>query len=139
MPQSAEPRLRDALAGLPDPPLPAELWPRVSRARHRQVARRRLALAGTAAVAFAALLLPAGWMERTQAPDPVARIATAQDPPPRAAASPDTAARLRSLDRELQAAYRRGSDSAEIAQLWEARSALLRARPPAPSARPVRI
>lgn len=34
-------------------------------------------------------------------------------------------ARLRSLDRNLQAAYRRGSSEAEIAQLWRTRQMLL--------------
>ena len=59
--------------------------------------------------------------------------------PPRVPAASDPTARLRTLDRELQAAYLRGSGEAEIAQLWEARAALLRDRVPATPVRPVRI
>lgn len=139
MADQADDRLRVALASLPDAPLPDALWPRVARARNRQLARRRLALGGAAAAVFAALVLPTGLVERDVVPGTDARMATASSTLPRATTGFDASARLRSLDRELQAAYRRGSGTAEIAQLWEARSALLRARDTATPVRPVRI
>ena len=66
-------------------------------------------------------------------------IASTGDMPARAPVASDPDARLRILDRELQAAYRRGSDASAIAQLWEARDALLRERATAMPVRPVRI
>lgn len=144
MAQHAEPALRRSLATLQDPPLPDGLWPRVARARARQLERRRLALGGAAAVAFAALALPLALVDRGVPPDAGGRQArTASAQPPRATADHDATARLRSLDRELQAAYRQGSDDAGIAQLWAARAALLRDRDRdrdrATPVRPVRI
>lgn len=138
MAHQAELPLRRSLAALQDPPLPEALWPRVARARARQLARRRMALGGAAAAVFAALLAPVALLDRGAVPGTSGQLAAGAEPP-RAPAASDATARLRSLDRELQAAYRRGSDSAEIAQLWEARAALLRTRDPATPVRPVRI
>lgn len=136
MAPQADHRLR--LAALPDPPLPAGLWPRIAKARSRQVAGRRAALGGAVAVAFAALALPIALTVQQGAPGasvPLASPAAAHAAP----ADADVSARLRSIDRELQAAYRRGSGEAEIAPLWEARAALLDNRSPAAPVRPVRI
>ena len=105
-----------------DPPLPPGLWPRVARARRRQPLR----LAGPG--------------EALRAPGP--SIAAIDAAPAAANATPataDQATRLRILDRELQDAYRRGSAQAEIAQLWQARDAVLRGSAPATPIRPVRI
>ena len=133
-------RLQRHLATLPEPPLPEALWGRVAHARRRQVARRRLAIGGGVAVALALAVLPAQLPGPAVTADEQAAIAVAAHaPPPRVAAGSDPAARLRTLDRELQAAYHRGSDEAEIAQLWEARAALLGDRVPATPVRPVRI
>ncbi len=138
MPITDADRLQHHLGALPEPPLPAALWPRVARARRRQLARRRIALGGGVAALLAVLVLPG----RLPGPGPLegadAAIAAAHTMPPRAAAA-DPDARLRILDRELQAAYHRGSGEAEIAQLWQARAALLRERERHAPVRPVRI
>lgn len=130
--------LRRRLGALPEPALPAALWERVARARRRQVARRRLVLGGGVAAVLALLVLPLGVPEPAQRV-PASDIASAGAVPSRAPVASDAGARLRTLDRELQAAYRRGSDAAEIAQLWEARDALLRESGQATLIRPVRI
>lgn len=129
------------LSTLADPPLPPALWSRVARARRRQLVHRRIAVGGGIAVAFALLLLPGGLPGPGVAPvpDPASQLASADPPPARAPSHADQAARLRILDRELQEAYRRGSGEAEIAQLWEARAALLGERTPSFPVRPVRI
>lgn len=136
-----EDRLHQHLGALPEPPLPAALWPRVARARRRQLARHRIALGGGVAALFALLVVPGRLPDSGpfQPTDPAAAMATTHVMPARAAVAADPDARLRILDRELQAAYHRGSDQAEIAQLWQARAALLRARNPGTPVRPVRI
>lgn len=132
-------RLRRHLEALPDPALPDALWSRVARAHRQQVARRRLALGGGVAVALAVLVLP------FRPPDPgdptvsASDVASAGTGPARAPVVADPDARLRILDRELQAAYHRGSDAAELAQLWQARDALLRETGQSMPVRPVRI
>lgn len=136
-----EARLQRHLGALPEPPLPAALWPRVARARRRQLARRRIALGGGVAALFALLVLPGRSPDPATPPpmDTAGVVASAPGAPARPAPSLDQHARLRILDRELQAAYRRGSGQAEIAQLWQARAALLRERDPGAPVRPVRI
>lgn len=132
--------LRRHLEALPEPPLPDALWVRVTGARRRQVARRRLALGGGVAVALALLVLPLRFGTPPGGQPGIANdIAAAEAAPSRAPVASDPDTRLRILDRELQAAYRRGSAAAEIAQLWEARDALLRERGDATPVRPVRI
>lgn len=140
-----EDRLHQHLGALPEPPLPAALWPRVARARRRQLARHRIALGGGVAALFALLVVPGrlpdpgAFPPSDPAADAAADAAATHVMPARAAVAADPDARLRILDRELQAAYHRGSDQAEIAQLWQARAALLRARNPGTPVRPVRI
>ena len=141
MAMTDEDRLQHRLGALPEPPLPAALWPRVARARRRQLARRRIALGGGLAALFALLVLPGrlsapGLLQGTGTA-PV--IAAARTVPPRADDAGDPDARLRILDRELQAAYHRGSGEAEIAQLWQARAALVRARDQGAPVRAVRL
>lgn len=133
--------LHERLAAPDDPPLPAGLWPRVAHARRRQLRIRRTVLGGGAVTLCALLLLPlhlAGPGSRPGDGAP-SRTAAAGTVPVRAPATTDPAARLRILDRELQDAYRRGSDDAEIAQLWAARAALLREGAATLPVRPVRI
>lgn len=131
--------LRRHLEALPEPALPDALWARVSRARRRQRARRQLVLGSGAAVALAVLVLPFQ-LPPPGGPPPVAdTVASTGAAPSRAPVAPEDAAGLRALDRELQAAYRRGSDAAEIAQLWQARDALLRETGRGTPVRPVRI
>ncbi|HEU4813861.1 MAG TPA: hypothetical protein VFS99_06510 [Xanthomonadaceae bacterium] len=140
-PATDEDRLQHHLGALPEPPLPAALWPRVARARQRQLARRRIALGGGIAALFALLVLPG----RLPGPDllrhtdAAALVASAHTMPARAPVAADPDARLRILDRELQAAYHRGSGPAEIAQLWQARAALVRERDQGTRVRPLRI
>lgn len=132
--------LRHHLEALPEPALPDALWTRVARARRQQVARRRLALGGGVAVALALLVLPFRFPHPGDQPVTANDIASTGDAvPSRAPVDSDSDARLRTLDRELQAAYRRGSDAAEIAQLWQARDALLRETGHTMPVRPVRI
>lgn len=131
--------LRRRLEALPDPALPDALWARVAHARRRQVARRRLALGGGAAVALAVFVLPFRLPHPGEQPVTASDIASTGAVPSRAPVASDPDARLRILDRELQAAYSRGSDAAEIAQLWQARDALLRETGHAMPVRPVRI
>ena len=143
MAMTDEDRLQHRLGALPEPPLPAALWPRVARARRRQLRRRRAVMGGGLVAACLALALPlrlAGPGEALRAPGP--SIAAIDAAPAAANATPataDQATRLRILDRELQDAYRRGSAQAEIAQLWQARDAVLRGSAPATPIRPVRI
>lgn len=128
------------LSTLADPPLPPALWSRVAQARRRQLVHRRFAVGGGIAVACALLLLPGlPGPGVAPVPDPASQLASAERAPARAPTHADQAARLRILDRELQEAYRRGSGEAEIAQLWEARAALLGERTPSFSVRPARI
>lgn len=132
-------RLRRHLATMPEPPLPDALWARVSGARRRQLARRRLALGGGVAVAVAVLVLPFR-LPQPAGPALVAHdIAATNGVQAREPAASDRRAQLRTLDRELQAAYRRGSDDPGIAQLWAARDALLREHDQPTPVRPVRI
>ena len=132
--------LRARLGALPEPPLPPDLWPRIARARRRQVARRRLAAGGGLAVLLALAVLP------LRSPEPLggqaapsAPMAAAPGLPYPAAPAMDAGAQLRVLDRELQAAYRTGAGEAHIAQLWAAREALLRGGAHAAPVRPIRI
>src|SRR5688500_1464746 len=134
-------RLLRHLSALPEPALPATLWTRVANARRRQLARRRIALDGGGAALFSLLVLP-GRLPTPDPPqrtDPPAVAASAHTVPARAPIAADPDARLRILDRELQAAYHRGSGQAEIAQLWQARAALVRERNQGAPVRPVRI
>lgn len=131
---------RPGLAASSDPPLPPGLWPRVARARRRQLRRRRAVLGGGLVAACLALALPLRLAGPDEAAPATGPSVVAVDATPRSGrGATDQATRLRILDRELQDAYRRGSAQAEIAQLWQARDALLRADAPATPIRPVRI
>lgn len=119
-----DPPLREQLRQLPDAPLPDHLWARVNAARGRRFRHRRIGVAAAAVAAIATVSLP--WLlpyESANAPAPAmvagATPATRQAPPI------DTTARLRALDRALQAGYERNASDAELAPLWAARARLV--------------
>lgn len=121
-------RIQAYLASLPAPTLPAALWPRVhaERARRRATRRRHVAIAIAAALVLAVLPLRLLRHEAVTAPTGTAGVdaATPLLPDPATAA---LQAQIRALDRELQAGYARGADEAELAPLWQARRAALKA------------
>jgi len=112
--------LRHALEELHDPPAPEALWPRLRARRRRQLRSRRaitaLASTGLAAALFVVLVRPG----TVPAPAIVTRA-----PSMHASSADDMDARVRAIDRALQAAYDRGASDTEIAPMWEARHALL--------------
>lgn len=136
-------RLKQHFQALPEPDLPDGLWARLDGVRQQRLHRRRLGMGvgATAAIALAALLIMPMHGPSPDAPSPLAtapaEVSTTAQPQSiaiqtntrdQATDQPDnrhTVARLRQLDRHLQAAYRRGSSDAEIAQLWRTRQALL--------------
>ena len=114
----------------PDP----ALWPRIVRARQRQLARRRWALAGLASAAVAVLAVTTSLSPRP--PDDPAPTWSAQDEShalegewrrlgPRAVSTPGMA-RVRAIDAALQTAYDRGARDEDTASLWRQRNAALR-------------
>ncbi|MCF7222459.1 hypothetical protein [Marilutibacter chinensis] len=114
-------QLRRHLRALPDPGLPDRLRDRViaSHGRRRRVIHGATGVA--AAVVAVALLRPALPLQDT-APE----TATVQAPvAPPALHVDEAVARLRAIDRALQAAYERGASDDEVAPLWRAREMLL--------------
>lgn len=120
-----DPLLRRQLRALPDPAAPAGLRERVLAAH----GRRRLAIHGATGVAAAvvavALILPA---LPSIDPAPSGAQHAAAPAPSR---SNEVAARLRAIDRALQAAYERGASDDEIAPLWRVRESLMSSLGPA--------
>lgn len=114
-----DPLLRRHLRALPDPAAPAGLRERVLAAH----GHRRLAIHGAtgiaAAVVSVALILPV--LPSVEQAPPSARRAA----PPAAAHGHAATARLRAIDRALQAAYERGASDDEIAPLWRVRESLV--------------
>ena len=143
--------LQRHLAMLPDPELPADLWPRIDHARRRRLDRQRLATGVVVVALLAVAVAPRlPLVDVVPAPAIVAVDARDRQPAPadatRRAAAPAAVhrastrdVRLRALDRALQAAYREGSSDAEIAQLWQARRALLDGRSGGSANGPIRI
>lgn len=141
-PEEGDRRVHAYLAGLPEPELPAALWPRLAATRQRRAARRRHARYGLAAAAALALAVLAPWRV---APPPLVPSAL----PPEAVATiampslddADAIAELRALDRALQSAYEQGASEQEVAALWKARErAAARLQPAtAPLPQPLRI
>ena len=137
--------LQQRLGALPEPPLPGDLWPRVARARQRQLANRRMVAGGGVALLVALLVVPFQFRGGLPGQAMDAPTVAAADPVPANEAQPrdfpaaDPNAQLRTLDRELQAAYRAGAGSAQIEALWQARADLEDAHPTDLAVRPVRI
>jgi len=106
--------LRRHLASLRDPAPSADLFVRIERSRtQRRRRRHRLRAAAVAALVLAAVLPLRSLLAPSSAPMavPMGELA-----PPDA----DEVA-LRRIDRQLQAAYDRGADSATLEALWLAR------------------
>lgn len=110
--------IRQQLDGLPPPPLPPGLWPRLARRRRRQLVIRRTGMAlalGALMVSPLALL----WRAQDAQPAQAIDIATIADPTTKAAADAVSA-----IDQALQNAYARGASDDEVAPLWEVRQRL---------------
>lgn len=142
--------LRQHLQALPEPELSETLWPRLDGARQRRLDRQRRGAGALAIVLVALAVVPLLQIDlaapNSAAANSTAAVVAVPRPEPTdivAAGSDiadaDIAARLRALDRDLQAAYREGSSDAEIAQLWQARRALLAGNGHASVANPIRI
>lgn len=142
-PEEGDRRVHAYLAGLPEPELPAALWPRLAATRQRRAARRRHARYGLAAAALLALAVLPLWraVPPPLAPPPALpaeAIATLAMP---SLDDADAIAELRALDRALQSAYEQGASEQEVAALWKARErAAARLQPAtAPLPQPLRI
>jgi hypothetical protein len=100
------------LSALPTPAVGRDLFQRIEGTRQRRQVRRRLFAGSVALLAFCALLLTL-----PTSPGPVVEALVIQPTPATQAAG----AQLRAIDRQLQAAYDRGADEAQLAALWRAR------------------
>ena len=110
------------LQHLPDTAPSDALWQRVAEARRRQLRRQRTAVAGGAAACM--LLAVATLVPRmTASPAPSLAEAVPSPIPATQAIQPDA---LQRIDRELQLAYARNADDAELAALWTVRRDLAR-------------
>lgn len=110
------------LQHLPDTAPSDALWQRVAEARRRQLRRQRGAVAGSAAACM--LLAVATLVPRmTASPAPSLAEAVPSPIPATQAIQPDA---LQRIDRELQLAYARNADDAELAALWTVRRDLAR-------------
>lgn len=115
-PRRADPAwLSSALQDLPNPPLPEQLFTRIMASRQRRRRQRRLIAAAGLLLALS-LLLPS--LERARWSEPPPGLA-------HGALSGPAAARLLSIDRQLQAAYDRGDSAEQIATLWQTRERLV--------------
>lgn len=122
--------LLQQLHDLPDAEPADALWARVADARQRQIRRQHGAIAGgTAACAVLAATLFFNFDTRFTDVESAPAIATTATHTSAAfTASPSTES-LHRIDRELQLAYARNADDAELASLWEVRQDILLSRP----------
>ena len=112
------------LQHLPDTAPSDALWQRIAEARRRQLRRQRGAVAGGAAACMllaVATLVPR--MTASPAPSPALAEAVPSPIPATQSTQPDA---LQRIDRELQLAYARNADDAELAALWTVRRDLAR-------------
>ena len=125
-------RIRQQLLTLPDAEPSDALWWRIAQARQTQIRHRRRWIAGgaTAGVVVALTLLlglpPRPAHDRTA---PAIATTPSNQPSSNSVAMPPDA--LRRIDRELQLAYARNADDAELASLWAVRQDILHSRPKA--------
>lgn len=115
-----DPQVYRYLNSLPDPELPTGLWRKIdSRRRRRQM--RSVGWAAAASLA-ALVVMSIAVLNGPTAPPPPARQYLAAESTS-AGRDPEQAwvAEIRALDQQLQAAYERGADAADVAHLWEAR------------------
>lgn len=121
--------LREHLASLPEADVPERLWTRIDGARRRRN-RRWAAGAGIAglAIVLGALLPSPPSRQLPSGARPAAIATSTSDGGDALPAGANTDPRLRALDRDLQAAYRRNANETEIAALWATRRALLASR-----------
>ncbi len=122
--------LRQQLHDLPDAAPSDALWARLADARQRQVRRQRGVIAGgTAACAalVATLFFNLGLQPGDDKAAPVtANTVTLASTTPAISNTPSES--LHHIDRELQLAYARNADDAELASLWAVRQGLLHSR-----------
>lgn len=148
-PMAPDPLLRH-LAMSPEPELPPGLWTRIDHARRRRRNRQALGTAVVAVALLAVSLVPRLPMDGAVPGPAVVAVESGNRQPAAGDAGARVTAttvprhsardvRLRALDRALQAAYREGSSEAEIAQLWQARRALLDGPPGRSAGGPIRI
>lgn len=115
-------RLRRGLETMPQVPPPPSLWPRLEHARQRHVRRWKAGMASCAALLLCVALVPLlRDADRTDAALAVTPVQVLPAP----VIDPETLARVRVLDRALQAAYDQGASDDEVAPLWVARRTLL--------------
>lgn len=122
--------LRQQLQNLPDATPSVALWERLADARQQQVRRQRRVIAGgtAACAALAATLLfnlDPRLGDGESAPVTANTITPAPTTPVASIASHES---LHHIDRELQLAYARNADDAELASLWAVRQGLLHSR-----------
>lgn len=112
--------IRQHLSRLPEPSPDPALWSRVNAARQGQFQRRRVGLAmvtvASAGLGVFATLDP---LPRTVAP----KVASSAVEAPASDIAESAIARI---DRDLQLAYARNADDAEIAALWTLRQGVLK-------------
>ncbi len=121
----AEAWLVAELAALPDPPPPDRLYGRILASRQRRRRHSRL-YAVAALLVLGALIWPlldAGRLG--EGPAPLTEVSS-PDPLP---ALPPAASALLHIDRQLQAAYDRGADPAQITTLWRVRERIVEQNP----------
>lgn len=122
-------QLLKQLRDLPDAKPSDAVWEKLAAARQRQVRRQRgMVAGGSACVALAVtLLINLGLKPGDDRATPA--IATTRAPTSTIPAVSNTPSEsLHHIDRELQLAYARNADDAELASLWAVRRGLIHSR-----------
>lgn len=121
-----DPRIQRHFATLPEPELPHRLWTDLRQARERGLRRRRALRTGATLAVLLAVGLAGMKMLMPPPEPPYGSTPVVSTVPPSAENADPHQARLRALDRDLQAAYARGASDAELQPLWDERNALIR-------------